>query len=169
MTRPPKASKNSPNTDLISKIICHDVCVFVQIGSLYEAFVLKMVLMRDLFFYGLFGSKVWSEIKETTFQVGHFTTISGHSTANYINIFHKTEVPTVILRCLMSLNPNWIKSYNINYKLFWQLYFSILEEKKLLKWPFFDHLWSFFGNYIDIFHKTEIQTVILRRLLCSIY
>ena len=30
----------------------------------------------------------------------------------------------------------------------------------------FDHLWSFFGNYIDIFHKTEIQRVILRCLAC---
>ena len=122
------------------------LCVFVQIGSLYEAFVLKMVLMRDLFFYGLFGSKVWSEIKETTFQVGHFTTISGHSIANYINIFHKTEVPTVILRCLMSLNLNWIKSYDINYKLFWQLCFSILEEKKASKmaifWPFVVFFWQ---------------------------
>jgi len=54
--------------------------------------------------------KVCSEITETTFRVGHFTTISGHSIANYINIFHKTEVPTVILRCLMSLNINWIKA-----------------------------------------------------------
>ena len=34
------------------------------------------------------------------------------------------------------------------------------------KWPFFDRLWSFFGNYIDIFHKTEIQTIILRCLVC---
>ena len=56
-------------------------------------------------------------------------TISGHSIANYINIFYKTEVPTVILRWLMSLNLNWIKSYDINYNLFWQLCFSILEEK----------------------------------------
>ena len=37
-------------------------------------------------------AKVCSEIKETTFQVGHLRTISGHSIANYINIFHKTEV-----------------------------------------------------------------------------
>ena len=29
----------------------------------------------------------------------------------------------------------------------------------------FDHLWSFFGNYTVIFHKTEIQTVILRCLV----
>ena len=91
-------------------------------------------------------SKVWSEIKETTFQVGHFMTISGHSIANYINIFHKTEVPMVILRCLMSLNLNWIKSYDINYKLFWQLCFSILEEKKASKmaifWPFVVFFWQ---------------------------
>ena len=60
--------------------------------------------------------KVCSEIKETTFWVGHFTTISGHSIANYINIFHKTEVTTVILRCLTSPNLNWVKSDHINYK-----------------------------------------------------
>ena len=94
----------------------------------------------------IFSSKVCSEIKETTFRVGHFTTISGHSIANYINIFHKTEVPTVILRCLMSLNLNWIKSYDINYKLFWQLCFSILEEKKASKmaifWPFVVFFWQ---------------------------
>ena len=107
--------------------------------------------------------KVWSEIKETTFRIGHFMTISGHSIANYINIFHKTEVPTVILRCLMSQNLNWIISYDINYKLFWQLCFSILEEKKASKMAIF---LLFFGNYMDIFHKTGIQTVILRCLVC---
>ena len=30
--------------------------------------------------------------------------------ANYMNIFHKTEIQTVILRCIVGLNPNWIKS-----------------------------------------------------------
>ena len=28
-------------------------------------------------------------------------------------IFHKTEVLTVILRCLMGLNLNWVKSYGL--------------------------------------------------------
>jgi len=28
-------------------------------------------------------------------------------------IFHETEVQMVILRCLVSLNLNWIKSYKI--------------------------------------------------------
>ena len=35
-------------------------------------------------------TKLCSVQKETTFWVGHFTTISGHFISNYINIFHKT-------------------------------------------------------------------------------
>ena len=31
-------------------------------------------------------------------------------------IFHKTEVQTVILKCLRSLNPNWFKSYDTKRK-----------------------------------------------------
>ena len=60
--------------------------------------------------------------------------------------------------------------YDTNYKCPWQVCFSILEEKNQKymsqKWQFFNHLWSFVGNYIDIFHKTEIQTIILRCLVC---
>ena len=29
------------------------------------------------------------------------------------------------------------------------------------KWQFYNHFWSFFANCINIFHKTEVQTVIL--------
>ena len=36
---------------------------------------------------------------------------------NYINIFHKTEIQTVILRCLMGLNLDWVKSYGLRYSL----------------------------------------------------
>ena len=32
--------------------------------------------------------------------------------AKYMFIFHKTEIQTVILRCLTSLNHNWYKSYD---------------------------------------------------------
>ena len=38
-----------------------------------------------------------SETKMTKQGVGHFTSISGHFSANSINSFHKTEVLTVIL------------------------------------------------------------------------
>ena len=44
---------------------------------------------------------------------GHFTTIYGHFSANHDKIFHKTEVQTVILRGLVYLYLNWIKSYDI--------------------------------------------------------
>ena len=40
-------------------------------------------------------------------------TISGHFFAIYMKIFHKTEIQTAILRCLVCLNPNWIKSNDI--------------------------------------------------------
>jgi hypothetical protein len=46
----------------------------------------------------------------------HFKTIPGHFFATYMFIFHKTEIQTVILRCLTSLNPNWHKSYDKNHK-----------------------------------------------------
>ena len=37
-------------------------------------------------------------------------TTSGHFLATYMFILHKTEIQTVILRCLMRLNLNWYKS-----------------------------------------------------------
>ena len=40
-------------------------------------------------------------------------TIYGHVFANYIKIFYKTEIQTVILRCLVGLKPIWIKSNDI--------------------------------------------------------
>merc|ERR1712008_127863 len=36
--------------------------------------------------------------------------------ANYMNIFHKTEIQTVILRCSTSLKLNWYKSYDTKCK-----------------------------------------------------
>ena len=42
--------------------------------------------------------------------------MSGHSFANYMFIFHKTEIQTVLLRCLWSLNLNWYKSYDKKHK-----------------------------------------------------
>ena len=33
--------------------------------------------------------------------------------ANYMNIFHKTKVQTVILICSTGLNFNWFKSYGL--------------------------------------------------------
>ena len=91
-------------------------------------------------------------------------TISGHFFANYINIFHKTEFQTVILRCLMGLNLIWYKSYDTKCKM--QKTHTSANSPKFEsdKWPFYDRFWPFFCNYMNIFQKTEIQTVILRCL-----
>ena len=84
--------------------------------------------------------------------------------ANYMFIFHKTEIPTVILRCWTSLNFDWFKSYGLRCRL--RLRASSANSQKIAtaKWQCNDHAWSFFANYMFIFHKTEIQTVILRCL-----
>ena len=110
--------------------------------------------------------KVRSEIKETTFWDGHFRTLSGHSVANYIIIFHKTEVSTVILRYLLSLNLNWIKSSDINSYVSWQLCFSILAETKASKmaifWPFVVFFWQlhrYFSQNWDSDSHCEVLSV----------
>ena len=37
---------------------------------------------------------------------GRFTTISGHFFSNYMNIFHKSEVQMIILKCFTGVNSN---------------------------------------------------------------
>ena len=46
-------------------------------------------------------------------------TTSGHYFSNYMNIFHKTEVQMVILRCWTGLKLTWYKSYDTKCKYFW--------------------------------------------------
>ena len=59
-----------------------------------------------------------------------------------------------------SNTTTWITIFVISF------YFQFCKKKNwnflTHKWPFYDHFWPFFGNYIKIFHKAEIQTVILR-------
>ena len=47
---------------------------------------------------------------------GSCTTISGHFLAICMFIFHKTEIQTVILRCLTIINLNCYKSYDTKHK-----------------------------------------------------
>ena len=76
-------------------------------------------------------------------------------------IFHKTEVQTVILRCSMGLNLDWFKIYGLWCK--WRPCACLANFQKIAtdKWSFYYHIWPFFANCVLIFHKTEIQTVIL--------
>ena len=100
----------------------------------------------------------------TTLWVGHFST-------NYVKTFFKSKVLKNILKCQTSLNLNWIKIYDIKYNFFWVPWFQIRKEKNLENlWLKNDHFLTlsglFFLKYMDIFHKTEVQTVILRCLVC---
>ena len=63
-----------------------------------------------------FGNSLKTDAQNLRLTNGPFTTISSYFFANYINIFHKTEVQTVILRCWMGLNLNWFKSYDTKCK-----------------------------------------------------
>ena len=38
------------------------------------------------------------------------------------------------------------------------------QKIAIYKWLFYDHFWPFFSNSMFIFHKNEVQTVILRCL-----
>ena len=82
--------------------------------------------------------------------------------ANCMVIFHKTEVQTVILRCLTGLHLDWFRHYGLRCK--WRPCTCLANSQKIAtdKWPFYDHIWPFFANYIFIFHKTEVRTIILK-------
>ena len=55
-----------------------------------------------------------------------FTTLSSHFFGNCMNIFHETEVQTVIFRCWMHLYLNWFTNYAIKHKNFRFRFLSIL-------------------------------------------
>ena len=57
--------------------------------------------------------------------------------ANYMFIFHKTEIQTVILRCLMSLNLNWYKSYGTKRKNSKNANLCFWTKCKKRKWKYF--------------------------------
>ena len=69
---------------------------------------------------------------------------SGHFFAICIFIFHKTEVQTVILRCLTGLNLNWFKSYGLRCNLRPKASSANSQKIATDKRPFYDHIWPLF-------------------------
>ena len=96
--------------------------------------------------------------------ITHSTTFSGHFSANFMFILHKKEVQAVILRCLTGLNIDWFKKFCLRCK--WRPRACLANFQNITtdKWTFYYHIWPFFANCMVIFHKNEIQTVILRCL-----
>ena len=121
-------------------------------------------------FKDMFKNKDWRLKKLTTFASGQFPTISGHFLAKYINIFQKLR----FWWSFWGAKHVWmfIGSKTMTQITIWfeNCVFQFWKKKnwkfKFQKWPFLEHLWSFLGIYIDIFCRTEIQTVISRFLVC---
>ena len=63
-------------------------------------------------------------------------------------IFHKTEVQTVILRCLMGLNLNWLKSYDKECKYFHFPFLRLCKKQSF----------AFFAFCVISFKPSKIQT-----------
>ena len=74
---------------------------------------------------------------------GRFTTISDHFCANYMIIFHKTEIQTIISRCWPSLNHDWYYSYDTKCKNRTCIIFYNIAKK--WKWKYL-HFESWFLN-----------------------
>ena len=96
-----------------------------------------------------------------TIRVAHSTTISGHFSINCMFIFHKREVQTVILRCWTCPNIDWFEEICLRRKWRPQSCLANFQDITTDKWTFYYHIWPFFANCMVIFHKNEIQTVIL--------
>ena len=95
--------------------------------------------------------------------VFQYSTTSDHFFTNYMFIFYKTEVQTVILRCLTGLNLEFVR-YD-------SCFSSEVSKLPLARYldlnGHFTTIYShFFASYTDISHKTEIQAVILRYIVC---
>ena len=90
--------------------------------------------------------------------------ISGHFSANCMFIFHKAEVKMVILRCSMGLNLDWFKMCSLWCR--WRPRTCLANFQNIAtdKWSFYIISGHLFANCVLIFHKTEVQTVILRGL-----
>ena len=114
--------------------------------------------------YGsVLNSSLYIAVIQMIICVFQYSTTSDQFFTNCMFIFYKTEVQTVILRCLTGLNLDFIR-------------YDSCFSSKASKLPLAHYLdlnghfttiyGHFFANYIDIFHKNEIQVVILRYVVC---
>jgi hypothetical protein len=101
-------------------------------------------------------------------KYGGCRTISGHFFANCMNILYKTEVRKVILRCSTGLYLIWFKSYDTKCSMRLNAILAKLEtlhkNLQLIDGRFTISFGHFFPNCMNIFYKTEVQTVIFRCL-----
>ena len=68
----------------------------------------------------------------------------------------------------MCINFNWIKNYEIKHNFFVSVFINFVRKKNENLWLINSHFTTisghYFANYSKIFHKADVQTVILRCL-----
>ena len=98
--------------------------------------IVSLIVTKNIFFF-LFSDSKWMSLIHD-----RCTTISGHFFAICLPIFHKTQVQTVILRCLMGLDLDWFKFYGLRCSL--RPHASSANYQKIAtdKCPFYDHIHS---------------------------
>ena len=117
---------------------------------------IKVLYKHYILFFLLYSDRKWKILINDWCR-----TLSGHFFAICMSIFNKTEVQTVILRCWTGLYLDSFTSYGLRCNL--RLSASSANSRKIAtdRWPCNEHTWPFFANCTFIFHKTEIQTIIL--------
>ena len=109
--------------------------------------------------------KIYSDSIQMIICVFQYSTTSDHFFTNCMFIFYKTEVQTVVLRCLTGLNLEFLR--------YGSCFSSEVSKLPLARYldlngHFTTIYGHFFASYTDISHKTEIQAVILRYAVCLI-
>ena len=124
-------------------------CLNSQRGQIiYKLVNLELAFDHRGDWYNKTGIIVICIKKQTKLWVGHFMTISGHFLANYINIFHKIELQTIILMCLNMLKSYLDQKLQHETQLFSFPIFCNFVKKYLKfmthKLPSWEHFWPFF-------------------------
>ena len=84
--------------------------------------------------------------KQKKLWVGHFMILSDHFLANYLYVFHKIELQTIILMCLTCLNLFWIKSYNIKHNFCHILFLQFCKKNAENSWLINGHFRTISGH-----------------------
>ena len=88
----------------------------LRFHTAFKLTTVSMLLSREHSFCTACTGKNWACVKAYSKwnwkKCGRCGTISGYCFANCMNIFHKTEVQKVILRCLTGFYLIWFKSYD---------------------------------------------------------
>ena len=110
-----------------------------------------------------------SEMKCTNWLLHYLTTLSGHILANYINIFLKTEFFLNILRAKRVLILIGWELQDKKKTIFCVCLFQFCKKENEIFWIISGHFTTISGhfsaNYSTIFHKSKVQTVILKYLV----